>query len=540
MRTHGRYAITRKVADGGMAEIFLARQSGAEGFARSVIVKRILPAYSADPHFRNMLVDEAHIAMTLNHSNIVPVLDLGQSGGCYFMVLELVDGWDLATIRVRANKCGEKIPLGICLYVVAEICRALAYAHGRKDARGKPLQIVHRDVSPQNVLISEQGEVKVADFGIAKALGKRERTQTGVIKGKLEYMSPEQALGKPLDAASDVFAVGTLLYLLATGQRPFASPSDFEALLRVQRAEFVPPEKVCPDLSPAVARIVKRAMQARPADRHGSAEEMMIEVEAVLRGELGSPGQSELKRWLRELSERDGALPVSRRPGIAAPEAVSEGWLVEGDMLALEGPGVSGFGQTAVAPGTPLPRKVPSGSQPASPSSELSAAPESGPVPAPPSRRASKPSWPRNAAVMLGLLGMGWLAASQLLSTNKPRQLAAAARPAPAGAVGRTPAPAAAGAGERAARAAERGPRRPTDRVTLTLQTRPPGASVVGPSGALGTTPLPWTVRAGTTHTLTFAKSGFAPATRRISADSRSTTVLVELRPKPRPTRKRR
>ena len=114
------------------------------------------------------------------------------------------------------------IPLGIALYLMAEVCRALAYAHGRKDGSGKPLQIVHRDVSPQNVLVSEQGEVKVADFGIAKALGKRERTQTGIIKGKLEYMSPEQALGKPLDASSDVFAVGTLLYLLATNRRPFA------------------------------------------------------------------------------------------------------------------------------------------------------------------------------------------------------------------------------------------------------------------------------------------------------------------------------
>ena len=254
MRTHGRYAVVKKIADGGMAEIFLARQSGAEGFARSVIVKRILPAFSADPHFRNMLVDEAHIAMTLNHSNVVPVVDLGQAGGCYFLVLELVDGWDLSTIRKRATKAGTPIPLGISLYLVAEVCRALAYAHGRKDIQGKPLGIVHRDVSPQNVLVSEQGEVKVADFGIAKALGKRERTQTGIIKGKLEYMSPEQALGQPLDASSDVFAVGTLLYLLATDQRPFASPSDFEALLRVQRAEFDPPEKVRPTCRPRSPR----------------------------------------------------------------------------------------------------------------------------------------------------------------------------------------------------------------------------------------------------------------------------------------------
>ena len=151
-----------------------------------------------------------------------------------------------ASICQRADKAATPLPLGIALYLIAEVCRALAYAHGRKDAQGKPLGIVHRDVSPQNVLVSEQGEVKVADFGIAKALGKRERTQTGVIKGKLEYMSPEQALGAPIDAGSDIFAAGTLLYLLATNRRPFASASDIESLLRVQRAEFVPPEQVSP------------------------------------------------------------------------------------------------------------------------------------------------------------------------------------------------------------------------------------------------------------------------------------------------------
>jgi serine/threonine protein kinase len=527
MRTHGRYAITRKIADGGMAEIFLARQSGAEGFSRSVIVKRILPAFSADPHFRNMLVDESHIAMTLNHSNIVPVLDFGQAGGCYFMVLELVDGWDLSTIRRRAEKAEVPIPLGISLYVMAEVCRALAYAHGRKDGSGKPLQIVHRDISPQNVLISEQGEVKVADFGIAKALGKRERTQTGIIKGKLEYMSPEQALGKPLDASSDVFAVGTLLYLLATSRRPFAGASDLEALLKVQRAEFVPPEEARPDLPAGVVAILKRAMQARSADRYRSAEEMMIAVEAVLRGELGSPGQSELKRWLGELGKRDGAPPVSRRPGMAAADGTSGRWLVDGDMLAFEDePVVSGFGQTAVAP-TPPPRKLAT------------------PPPRPSASARSSPGWLRGSAILLALIGVAWLAATRFLSIDRQRRFAASARalvekgvdgvaavvPRPPGS---TPAPPdRQSAAPPAERPAERPARRPADnRITLTLQTRPPGASVVGPSGSLGTTPLPWTVRAGTTHTLTFAKSGFQPATRRISADSKTSSVVVELRPK--------
>jgi serine/threonine protein kinase len=415
MRSQGRYAVVKKIADGGMAEIFLARQSGAEGFSRSVIVKRILPAFSADQHFRNMLVDEAHIAMTLNHSNIVPVLDLGQAGGFYFLVLELVDGWDLATIRQRAHDAGQPLPLGIAMYVIAEVCRALAYAHGRKDSKGKPLGIVHRDISPQNVLVSEQGEVKVSDFGIAKALGKRERTQTGIIKGKLEYMSPEQALGAPVDAGSDVFAVGTLLYLLATNRRPFTAPSDFEALLKVQRAEFDPPEKVCPTLSPAVARIVKKAMKAKSADRYRSAEEMMIEVESVLRGELGSPGQSELKRWLNQLGARDKAQPVSRRPGIASADALSNSWLVDGEVLSFEEePVVSGFGQTAVAPGTPAPRRIstPSRRGPTTPTAPLR----------------TRPRWLRDTAVAFAVVAIAALAATRFISEDKQQKFAASAR----------------------------------------------------------------------------------------------------------------
>jgi serine/threonine protein kinase len=528
MRAQGRYAIIKKVADGGMAEIFLARQSGVEGFARTVIVKRILPAFSADPHFRNMLIDEAHIAMTLNHKNIVPVVDLGQAAGCTFMVLELVDGWDLSTIRLRAGKCGVRIPLGLSLYIVAEVCRALAYAHGRKDEAGQPLQIVHRDVSPQNVLVSDQGEVKVADFGIAKALGKRERTETGMIKGKLEYMSPEQALGQPLDAASDVFAAGTLLYLLATNRRPFASPTDFEALVRVQRGEFDPPEKVYADLRPSVAAIINKAMRVKPGDRHASAEEMMIEVEAVLRGELGCPGQSELKRWLRELSDLDGALPVSRRPGITTGDPTSGRWLVDGDVLVMENPlGVSGFGQTAVAPGTPPARQLPSGATPPPLPAVARATPTT----------AGKPGWLRGSAALVGLIGLVWLAAGRYLSPDRQRQLTGAARPAAREKLNTTArgatTPDPPGPTARAGRSGDRAARRPpADRIMLTLQTRPPGASVVGPDGSLGTTPLPLPVRAGTTHTLTFAKTGFDPATRRIRVDDKNTTVLIELRRK--------
>jgi serine/threonine protein kinase len=313
MAKHGRYKIVRKVADGGMAEIFLATQLGREGFQKPVILKRIHSTIYADPQFRNMFIDEAHISMGLSHSNIVQILDLGVGNGRYFLVMEVVDGWDLGRVLHRATQAGMPLPRELGLYVVAEVCQALAYAHGKMDTAGeRPLGLVHRDVSPQNVLLSEQGEVKLTDFGIAKAMGKREQTGTGIVKGKVAFMSPEQALGKPVDARSDLFAVGTVLYQLMTGLRPFEAPTDLETLLRVQKAEFRPPEVAAPDLPAHVSAIISRAMQLEPELRYQSAEEMLGDIENVLRTVFRPVGQTELKRWLAALGARDGQLPMAK------------------------------------------------------------------------------------------------------------------------------------------------------------------------------------------------------------------------------------
>src|SRR4051812_40295545 len=282
MAQPGRYRIVRKIADGGMAEIFLAVQRGAEGFERPVVLKRILAALVADPQFRNLMIDEAHVAMSLNHSNIAQVLDLGHAGGRYFLVLEFVDGWDLNLIINRVNAASFSLPPELALYIAAEVCRALSYAHA-KTRDGKPLGIVHRDVTPHNVLVSDHGEVKLTDFGIAKALGRRERTGAGIIKGKLAFMSPEQAAGTPLDARSDLFSVGTMLYLMFTGRRPFDAGTDLETVLRVQQCEFPPPSSVKPDLAPEIDRIIQRAMKRAPAERYQTAEELLVDVEAAQR-----------------------------------------------------------------------------------------------------------------------------------------------------------------------------------------------------------------------------------------------------------------
>jgi serine/threonine-protein kinase len=322
MASGTRYHVVSKIARGGMAEIFLALQQGEQGFQKPVVLKRILPALAADPKFVRMFVDEAHIASTLNHSNLVQVLDLGKSGDQYFLVLEFVDGWSLEQVRRRAQQAKLKLPMPLALYIVSALCRGLAYVHTR-ERNGKPLGIVHRDVTPQNVLISQHGEVKLADFGIAKALGKSEKSATGVIKGKFAYMSPEQSQARPLDARSDLFSVGTLLYLLTTGRKPFDGPTDADIIMQVRRARPEKPSTVVRDMNPDVERLINRALRADPDKRWQTAEQMADRLDAIL-VKLGQPsGPAPLKRWLETLSARDGAKPPVADAAVASDPSIA-------------------------------------------------------------------------------------------------------------------------------------------------------------------------------------------------------------------------
>jgi len=317
MSPSSRYTILRKIADGGTAEIFLAKQHGAQGFEKTVVLKRIFTTFYADPQFRHMLVDEAHVAMTLNHSNIVQVLDLGEAEGRYFLALELVDGWTLDRVLRRSKAAGVPAPPALSLYVTAEVCRALAYAHGKKRNDGQPLGIVHRDISPHNVLLSEQGEVKLTDFGIAKAQTRKEQSAGNLIKGKIAFMSPEQAAGGALDARSDLFSVGTMLYVMITRRHPFDAPTDYETLMLVKAGDFLAPETARPGLNPDLYRVIRKAMAKAPGDRYQTAEEMLIDVEQVMRVSFRPVGQTELQRWLADLSSKDGVPPLTRE---APPE----------------------------------------------------------------------------------------------------------------------------------------------------------------------------------------------------------------------------
>jgi serine/threonine protein kinase len=410
MASHGRYTILGKLADGGMAEIFLAIQHGAEGFEKAVVLKRILTQYSADPQFRNMLLDEAHISMSLQHGNVVQVLDLGVAAGRYFLALELVDGWDLEKILQRAHAAGMVWPAALGLYVVAEVCRGLAYAHG-KSRDGKPLGIVHRDISPNNVLLSGEGEVKVADFGIAKAQRKREQTAAGVIKGKVAYMSPEQAMGGAVDRRSDIFSVGSLLYRTMTDRLPFEANNDLESLLRVQKAEFTPPREVRPAINESISGIILRAMRLAPSERYQSADEMLADVERVLRTEFQSAGQTELKAWLEQLGRRDNAPSIGkqRRDDSGVVKDVmgtdlSAGTSFElGDLEASAGQGEGG---RARSPAPELEGQAESKPEPPKGGSTAEIPKPSKTVP---SRRRSSGFWMGVALALAGVVGFHYL-----------------------------------------------------------------------------------------------------------------------------------
>ena len=313
MSSHSRYTILRKIADGGTAEIFLAKQTGAQGFEKMVVLKRIFNSFYSDPQFRHMLVDEAHVAMSLNHSNIVQVLDLGEADGRHFLALELVDGWTLDEVLKRAKTANVPFPPALALYLTAEVGRALAYAHS-KSRDGQPLGIVHRDISPHNVLLSEHGEVKLTDFGIAKSHSKQEKSQGNMIKGKIAFMSPEQASGQALDARSDLFSLGTMLYVMIVRRPPFDAATDLETLMQVRAGDFIPPESARPGLNPEIYRVMRRAMGKTPEDRYQKAEEMLVDVEQVMRVAFRAVGQTELARWLADLGAKDGIQPLTRAP----------------------------------------------------------------------------------------------------------------------------------------------------------------------------------------------------------------------------------
>jgi serine/threonine protein kinase len=299
----GKYLLLERVAVGGMAEVWLAKRVEGEGVSELLAVKRILPNLSADGEFIKMFVDEARIAGQLQHPGIVPMQELGRIGQTFYIAMEYVWGRDLLQILRTVKQEGQKIPFAAATYVAARVCEALHYAHVKVDKHGKPLELVHRDVSPQNVIVSFDGKVKLIDFGIAKAASRTTKTQAGTLKGKVGYMSPEQVRGLPVDGRSDLFAVGTLLYEMLTVRPLFARGNNFEAMNRVRDADVPPIASRVPDIPPQLAQIVTKALSREPGDRYATAQDMQKALTVFLAQHVSSFERFDLATWLRRVYE---------------------------------------------------------------------------------------------------------------------------------------------------------------------------------------------------------------------------------------------
>ncbi len=307
----GPYQLVDRVAIGGMAEVFKAKRAGVEGFEKVVAVKRILPHLSENKEFLDMFVDEAKMVAGLAHPNIVQIFDLGRIEKSYYIAMEYVHGRDLRTIMRRARDKGLRMPLDLSLRVVGQVCAALEYAHRKKDDKGRPMQIVHRDVSPQNILISFEGEVKLVDFGIAKAATKASNTDRGALRGKLLYMSPEQAWGRPIDRRSDVFSLGIVLYEVVTETKPFVGAGTEVSILElVRQCVITPAREINPRVPEALDRVIMKALAREPDERYQDAGQMQRGLERFLR-ERPPVSARDLARFLELLFDRaereDGA-----------------------------------------------------------------------------------------------------------------------------------------------------------------------------------------------------------------------------------------
>lgn len=278
----GRYRLYFRLGTGGMASVYLGRIIGETGFTRWLAIKQIHEHLAEDPIFREMFIDEARVACKLDHPNLVMFFDAGFEEGRPFLVMEYVKGETLAQILKCCHKQGRRLPPQIAARILAWACDGLHHAHELRDPDGEPRGLVHRDLSPHNILVSYDGAVKVTDFGIAKAAGRVTKTRTGFIKGKPQYMSPEQALAKRLDRRSDVFSLGTLLWEATMGRRLFRENSEFETFRRITEGDVPRPRSIDRSYPPTLEAIVLKALSVQPAQRQQSARLLQDELEAYL------------------------------------------------------------------------------------------------------------------------------------------------------------------------------------------------------------------------------------------------------------------
>jgi serine/threonine protein kinase len=314
--TSNRYQVLGRLAGGGMADIYLAKSTSEGGVERYVVLKRVLAERSRDPHFATMFLDEARLAAQLQHPNIAQVLDIGTLGGSYFFTMEYVHGEDVRVLLQGCAGTGRALPINLAVHIAAGALAALQHAHMRTGTDGRPLGIVHRDVSPSNVMVSYEGAVKLLDFGVAKAAQQTEQSQSGSIKGKIGYLSPEQCKGKGIDKRSDIFALGVVLFEMLTMQRLYKRDNDFAAMMAIATEPPPLPSSIRPGISPGLDHIVMTALAKEPEQRYATAADMLEALEEVAAHARMVLSATAMGRFLRELfgvrPEPWAALPAPR------------------------------------------------------------------------------------------------------------------------------------------------------------------------------------------------------------------------------------
>ncbi len=279
-----RYHVIERIAAGGMAEVFRGESAGIEGFRKKVAIKRVLPKLSENREFIQMFLDEARLCAYLSHSKCVQVFDIGQGGGAHFIVMEFVDGADLKEVLDYLSKHAQSMRVAVACRIAMDVCEGLAYAHSACDHHGRPLDIVHRDISPHNVLITRFGEVKLVDFGLAKASSHLTAEDEDIVKGKFGYLAPEVTHGKKADRRVDIFAAGILLWEMLAGRRLFLGDTDVETFKLVRAAAIPDPRQFRSDIPDAVVRVLGKALTKEPEERYSSGDDFARDLGLVLRG----------------------------------------------------------------------------------------------------------------------------------------------------------------------------------------------------------------------------------------------------------------
>jgi eukaryotic-like serine/threonine-protein kinase len=324
----GKYQLLERIAVGGMAEIFLARQT--EGSEKTLVIKRIRPHLSRQTAFVKMFLNEAKLAAQLNHRNVVQIYDLGKIGESYFIAMEHIRGRDMRRIIPKADAQGIPFPMVYALKIASSVCEGLYYAHQKHDLYGNPLSIVHRDITPENVMVSFDGVVKILDFGIAKAAGQIEQSRGGEIKGKLSYMSPEQCMGLPLDQRSDLFSLGAVLYEWVTGYQLFTGDSEVAILKSISEGKIYSPSYFKADIPDAVEAILMRALEKDRDKRYQTAWDLQSDVDKLLAEYDFIPTSLHLANFLRQVfhdelsdEEKKIALPPAEQEELLSAAALA-------------------------------------------------------------------------------------------------------------------------------------------------------------------------------------------------------------------------